>query len=200
MYFIYFSVAKKILVVNLGLNYEKKIFTYIFFGGDNLFELKKWEVNNLDDLIVLCNSVDKKFLRNRIPTPYKKNDASSWLKNVFEIDGKTGLFRAIFIEEKIIGSISLEMKNDVYRKTAEIGYMILNEYSGKGIITAAIKKICEMGFNNLDIIRIEAKVVDKNIASRKVLEKNNFVLEGILKNAVWKNNEIYNLCIYGLIK
>lgn len=92
------------------------------------------------------------------------------------------------------------MKNDVYKKTAEIGYMILNEYSGQGIISSAVKKICEIGFNNLGIIRIEAKVVDKNIASRKVLEKNNFVLEGILKNAVWKNNEIYDSCIYGLVK
>ena len=110
------------------------------------------------------------------------------------------MFRAIFIEEKIVGSISLETKNDVHKKTAEIGYMILNEYSGKGIISSAVKKICEIGFNSLDIIRIEAKVVDKNIASRKVLEKNNFVLEGILKNSVWKNNEIYNLCVYGLIK
>ena len=172
----------------------------MFFGGDNLFELKKWEVNDEDDLIVLCNSVDKKFLRNRIPTPYQKNDASSWLKNVFETDGETGLFRAIFIEEKIVGSISLEIGNDVHKKTAEIGYMILDEYSGQGIISSAVKKICEMGFNDLDIIRIEAKVVDKNIASRKVLEKNNFMLEGILKNAVWKNNEIYNLCVYGLIK
>ena len=165
-----------------------------------MFGLKKWEVNDEDDLIDLCNLVDKKFLSNRIPTPYKKIDADSWLKNVFETDGKTGLFRAIFIEEKIVGSISLETKNDVYKKTAEIGYMILNEYSGRGIISSAVKKICEIGFNNLDIIRIEAKVVDKNIASRKVLEKNNFVLEGILKNSVWKNNEIYNLCVYGLIK
>lgn len=165
-----------------------------------MFELKKWKIDDADGLVVLCNLIDKKFLSNGIPTPYKKIDADSWLKNVVETDGKTGLFRAIFIEEKIVGSISLETKNDVYKKTAEIGYMILNEYSGKGIISSAVKKICEIGFNSLDIIRIEAKVVDKNIASRKVLEKNNFVLEGILKNSVWKNNEIYNLCVYGLIK
>ena len=186
-------------MINLGLNCEKR-FLFLFCGGDNLFELKKWEVSYENDLIVLCNSVDKKFLRNRIPTPYKKIDADLWLENIFQTDGKAGLFRAIFIEEKIVGSISLEIKNDVYKKTAEIGYMILNEYSGRGIISSAVKKICEIGFNNLDIIRIEAKVVDKNIASRKVLEKNNFVLEGILKNSVWKNNEIYNLCVYGLIK
>ena len=109
-----------------------------------MFGLKKWEVNDEDDLIDLCNLVDKKFLSNRIPTPYKKIDADSWLKNVFETDGKTGLFRAIFVKEKIIGSISLEMKNDVYKKTAEIGYMILNEYSGKGIISSAVKKFVKL--------------------------------------------------------
>lgn len=34
----------------------------------------------------------------------------------------------------------------------------------------------------------------------RVLEKNGFELEGLLKQAVDKNGNIYNLCIYGKVK
>jgi len=43
-------------------------------------------------------------------------------------------------------------------------------------------------------------VYEPNIASRRVLEKNDFILEGVMKNAVVKNNNIYNLCVYGMLK
>lgn len=61
----------------------------------------------------------------------------------------------------------------------------------------AVKKICEIAFQELDVIRIAGRVYEPNIASRKVLEKNDFSLEGVLRNAVFKNGEIYNLCMYG---
>ncbi|MBQ9491484.1 MAG: hypothetical protein IJU86_01750 [Firmicutes bacterium] len=53
--------------------YEKKVFIYIFC----LFELKKWGVNDENDLIILCNLVDKKFLYNIILV-CKRNLFWSW--------------------------------------------------------------------------------------------------------------------------
>ena len=44
---------------------------------------------------------------------------------------------------------------------------------------------------------ITALVYEPNIASRKVLEKNRFVLEGKMKQAVVKAGKVYDLCIYG---
>lgn len=64
-------------------------------------------------------------------------------------------------------------------------------------MTQAAKQICEIAFADLDIIRITGLVYEPNIASRRVLEKNGFVLEGIMKNAVVKGEDIYNLCVYG---
>jgi len=43
-------------------------------------------------------------------------------------------------------------------------------------------------------------VYEPNIASRRVLEKNDFELEGVMKTAVVKNKNIYNLCVYGKLK
>ncbi len=162
--------------------------------------LKQWELNDKESLIRLCNSVNRQFLSNRLPNPYTQDSADWWLNMVLNSEGKEGLFRAIVIDGEIVGNISVEKKTDVYEKDCEIGYMLLDEYSGKGIMTEAVKQICELAFALLDVIRISGLIYEPNIASSKILEKNNFTLEGVLKNAVLKNNNIYNLKIYGKLK
>ena len=36
--------------------------------------------------------------------------------------------------------------------------------------------------------------------TQKMLEKNGFVREGIQRNAVYKDGEVYDLCLYGKLK
>ena len=139
-------------------------------------------------------------LSDRLPNPYTNESAECWLNMVKENDGGKGIFREIVVNDKIIGTISVEQKEDVYRKDAEIGYYLLQEEYSKGIMTEAVKLICEIAFRELDIIRITGLVYEPNIASRRVLEKNGFTLEGIMKNAVIKNGDMFNLCIYGKLK
>ena len=98
---------------------------------------------------------------------------------VKENDDKKGVFRDITVDGKIVGAISVEQKEDVYRKNSEIGYYLLLEVYSKGIMTEAARQICEIPFEKLDIIRITGLVYEPNIASRKALENNNFILEGI---------------------
>ena len=64
-------------------------------------------------------------------------------------------------------------------------------------MTEAARQICELAFASLDIIRITGLVYEPNIASRRVLEKNGFTLEGMMKNAVVKDGNVYDLCVYG---
>ena len=110
------------------------------------------------------------------------------------------MFREIVVDGKIIGTISVEQKEDVYQKDSEIGYYLLQEVYSKGIMTEVVRQICEIAFEKLDIIRITGMVYEPNIASRKVLEKNNFLLEGVMKKAVIKNKNIYDLYIYGKVR
>ena len=137
-------------------------------------ELKKWSFEDKKFLIKMCNTIDRNYLSDRLPNPYTNKSAEWWLKMVKEVDEKRGVFRKIVVDGKIVGTISVEQKEDVYQKDSEIGYYLLQE--------------------------VYSKVYEPNIASRKVLEKNNFLLEGVMKKAVFKNNNIYDLCIYGKLK
>lgn len=163
-------------------------------------ELKTWTFDDKESLIRICNAVDRSNLSDRLPFPYTEESADWWLHMVQEHDGKDGLFRAVTVDGRIVGNISIEQKADVYRKDAEIGYMLMTGEWSKGIMTEAVKQICEIAFTKLDIIRITGLVYERNTASRKVLEKNGFCMEGMMKKAVVKNGSIYNLCVYGLCR
>lgn len=165
---------------------------------DAKIELKIPTVEDREGLKVMCNAVDRTYLTNRLPYPYTDESADWWINMVTEQDGKTGLWRVIYYDGVLVGNTSVEQKSDVYDCDAELGYMVLTEYWGKGIATAAAREICALAFEKLDITRITSQVYAPNAASIRVLEKTGFVKEGILKNAVRKNGQVFDLWIGGL--
>jgi RimJ/RimL family protein N-acetyltransferase len=146
------------------------------------------------ELTSLCNAVDRHHLSDRLPNPYTEKDAEEWLKMVTDNDTITGIYRAIVYDGKLIGSISVEKKDD----DAEIGYMILNDHSNKGIGTEAVKQVCSIAFKILSLEQITANVFQPNIASIRVLLKNGFKYKGAIPNAVIKDGYVYDLLIYVL--
>ena len=159
-------------------------------------ELRHWTQADAMELTSLCNAVDRRFLSDRLPNPYTEKDAEEWLKTVSENEAVTGIYRAIVYDRKLIGSISVEKKDD----DAEIGFMLHGDYCNKGIMTEAVRQMCSIAFHDLPIERITANIFQPNTTSMQVLRKNGFVHEATLRNAVIKNNEIYDLCIFGLKK
>ena len=157
-------------------------------------ELKHWVLSDAKELTNLCNAVNRHYLSDRLPNPYTEKDAEEWLKMVSENEAITGIYWAIVCDGKLIGSISVEKKDD----DAEIGYMILNEYTNKGIATEAVKQICSIAFKALSIKQITANVFQPNIASIRVLLKNGFKYKGAIPNAVIKDGYVYDLLIYVL--
>jgi len=157
-------------------------------------ELRHWTQADAMELTSLCNAVDRRFLSDRLPNPYTKKDAEEWLKMVTDNDTITGIYRAIVYDGKLIGSISVEKKDD----DAEIGYMLLNEYSNKGIGTEAVRQVCSIAFKILSLEQITANVFQPNIASIRVLLKNGFKYKDAIPNAVIKDGYVYDLLIYVL--
>ena len=162
--------------------------------------LIKWRPEDAEVLAALCDGADRRFLSDRLPQPYTLQDARNWLDRVQALEGGSGVFRAVTLDGEIVDMISVEQKEDVYRKDGDLGYLLGTAQWSKGIMTQAVRQICPIAFAELDLLRITGMVYEDNYASRKVLEKNGFRLEGTMKQAIIKNGSIHDLCIYGKLK
>ena len=67
---------------------------------------------------------------------------------------------------------------------AEIGYVLNPEFHGKGIATEVVGRIIRYGFENLALERIEGKYIIDNTASRRVMEKNGMIFEGVRRKGM----------------
>lgn len=83
---------------------------------------------------------------------------------------------------------------------SEIGYMLLPEHHGKGIISDAIQLIIDYGFNQMKLHSIEALIDPDNQASARVLEKNGFVKEAHFKENEFYNGQFIDTIIYSLLQ
>lgn len=163
-------------------------------------QLREWTLSDKDSLKALCNAVDRQYLSDRLPSPYTDSDAEWWLNMVTEAEGKTGLFRAVTVDGQVVGSISVERREDVYRIDGELGYMLLTDHWSQGIMTQAVAQISRLAFELLDLQRITAHVFLSNIASARVLEKNGYEKEATLRKGAIKNGEFHTIVQYGLVK
>ena len=159
--------------------------------------LRPWMRKDLDELQKLCEQADRTYLSERMPSPYTLEDAQQWFDHIQKEEAsQRGLFRAVCLDDQIMGTISVEMLGDVRCQDCELGYFLQRSHWSKGIMTKAVQLMCEEAFQQLAINRISALVYAPNIASRKVLEKNNFVIEGLLRQAITKKEQHYDACLY----
>ncbi len=129
-------------------------------------------------------------LRDYIPHPYSIADARDYIAGQQPINPVQHF--AIVKKGVLAGGCGIILKEDVYRKTAEIGYWIAEPYWGMGIATEAVKLLTAYAFATFDIVRLQAEVFEHNTASMKVLQKNGFILEAIHQKAVIKNGVLMN--------
>ncbi len=155
-----------------------------------------------DDLPRMANLANNekigRNLRDGFPYPYTFKDA----EHFFELFTGTPslIVFAIEFNGEYVGNISLSLGQNIYRKSAEIGYFIGEDYWNKGIVTKAVKLITKYGFENLDINRIHTGIYEWNPSSMKVLEKCGFQKEGVFKKSVFKCNMLVDEHRYALLK
>ncbi len=76
-------------------------------------------------------------------------------------------------------------KIDTANNSAEIGYVLNPDFSGKGYATEAARCVMNFGFSELDLHRIEARFMKGNDASLRVMEKLGMYFEGYHKDSVF---------------
>jgi len=164
--------------------------------------IRPYHPSDAEELARIANNpAVGRYLRNRFPSPYTVDDANFWIN--FNINASPVYNFCIAHPEsnKIMGSIGLIPGEDVFCRSAELGYWLGEEYWGKGIITEAVKGFVDWVYSNLpQMERLHADIFEDNKASIAVVKRAGFLFEGRLRKAVYKNGKQMDALVHSFIR
>lgn len=99
---------------------------------------------------------------------------------------------------KLVGTIDFVTINHKH-KSAEVGYVLSEDFWGKGFTTEATKKIIEYGFTELALIRIQARCFVENIGSQRVMEKAGMTFERVIRKGMFAKGKYQDLKLYSIL-
>jgi ribosomal-protein-alanine N-acetyltransferase len=82
---------------------------------------------------------------------------------------------------------------------AEIGYMLLKDYTNQGLMKEALKAVIAFGFGPLKLHSIEANINPQNLASEKLLQSVGFIKEAYFRENYFYDGKFSDSVIYSLI-
>lgn len=98
------------------------------------FILREFRPGDRDSIVKYANNRNVSIkLRDRFPFPYTLKDADWWIANSNPRAPARNF--AIDVDGQAVGGIGLELGEDVFRCSAELGYWLGEPYWGSGIIT-----------------------------------------------------------------
>ena len=119
------------------------------------------------------------------------------MENYLHLAKRSEEFRfAVLDGETMAASINLTAVEYGAFLNGRLGYSVGCDYVGKGVATKYIGVVCEFALERLTLHRIEANVMPRNIASRRVLEKCGFQKVGFSPKmvqiaGVWEDHDMF---------
>lgn len=137
-----------------------------------------WEVHRgIEDSLTYLNTVAEDQLAGRV---------SSWAV----------VHKA---EQKMVGTAGYVWWQPEHSK-AEIGYVLARRLWGQGLTSEAVNTIIDFGFTRMGLNRIEARCVEENIASARVMEKCGLSQEARLRDYIRVKGELNTFRLYSILR
>jgi len=154
-----------------------------------MIALREFQASDVTLLVThLNNSRVTQYITGAIAQPYTAADAQWWVDH----SNSQPHIKAITLNGMFVGCISAQQGQFEYSRSAELGYWIGEQYWNQGIATKAVEQFSAALFNSTNLKRLFVSVVSTNVGSIRVLEKNEFVVEGVLKKASFKNGQFFD--------
>ncbi len=130
---------------------------YDFLKNPEVVRHTSWNLNSLEDLLPQFDQFE-----STAPT--------------------SPLSLAIICEQtgQLAGTVGFHTISDINR-SAEIAYTLAPQYWGQKIARSAVLALCDWGYRELKLNRIQATALETNLSSVKVLERAGFEREGYLR-------------------
>ncbi|HEU4427690.1 MAG TPA: GNAT family N-acetyltransferase [Myxococcota bacterium] len=149
--------------------------------------LRSWRLDDAEALVRHVNHREVWRNTGALPFPYSRSDAEAFFKYLAEHPQEIHL--AIVPEAEPVGSVGIYLRKGLEQFVGELGYWLGPSVWGKGYATEAARALSDHVFATTDLQRIEGRVFAWNPASRRVLEKAGFQLEGVKRRAAFKDGE-----------
>lgn len=158
--------------------------------------LRAWRADDLDALVRHADDEQvSRGVSDRFPWPYTRADGEAFLAGKV-IDFERGPAFAIELGGEACGSIAVRPGQGERRHSAEFGYWLGREHWGRGLMTRIVAVFAPWAMRELRLYRLQAGVLDFNIGSARVLQKNGFAEEGAQRSAVFKRGRLHDLRVF----
>jgi len=170
------------------------------FETDRLI-LRKGTINDINDIFNNYASRDKVTEYLSWQSHKSIDDTKSYLTNVVLPNYENESY-CWYIElkqlHKVIGNVSV-VKLNKDKKSAELGWVLSDDYWGQGIMPEAAGVVLEY-LKSLGFVRIEAKHNVANAKSGRVMQKIGMKFEGVLRKAGMDNKgNLVDSAVYSYI-
>lgn len=122
-----------------------------------------------------------------------------WVLNRYLSGREAPWAMATRVTGRVIGTCGF-VHWDVPNGFAEIGYAMARKHWGKGIMTEAVRRVIDFGFQSMDLARIEAVCLMDNTASARVMEKVGMQFEGILRERLRHQGTPHDIKMYSILR
>jgi ribosomal-protein-alanine N-acetyltransferase len=108
---------------------------------------------------------------------------------------------AILAGDRIAGSVMMSNIAHGPFQSANLGYWVSERLNGAGLATSAVGEAVEVAFGELGLHRLEAATLVGNMASQRVLEKNDFEPIGLAHRYLeiageWRDHLLFQRTAY----
>lgn len=169
---------------------------------DSSLEFELITTAHLDDLMKAV-AANRAYLREWLTWPdHMKTEAEflSYLEGAEERNGNGSDFSGIIREdERFVGRIGL-YNIDVPNRSAVIGYWIVEEAQGRGIVSRCCEELLRYAFINLQLNRIEIRCATANTSSLAIPKRLGFQREGIVRQGEWLNGVFVDQYLYSMLR
>jgi RimJ/RimL family protein N-acetyltransferase len=168
--------------------------------GEQVY-LRPAERNDIDAFVRwFSDSETTRYLA--VKAPFSKAMEERWFDSMVEDQGKKGYHFVICLlaDGRPIGTAGLHHLNQEDGHAA-FGISIGEKAEwSKGYGTDALRAICDFGFGQLRLERIELDVIESNKRAQRSYEKAGFVKEGTLRHALFSDGRHHDLLRMSLLR
>ena len=165
--------------------------------GNNV-TLRFIEPKDLESIREMTNDPEQAYMIGGWSFPAAVKHQEDWYQRV--LSDKNNLRLSIDYEGEFVGLVTLT-SIDWKNKRAESGIRLsLAAPKRKGIATDALNSILRYAFQELNLNRVYATVLDHNEASLRLHARCGYVVEGTLRKSVYKRGEYHDEIQLAILK